>query len=44
MGVLTKTEYRVRFYGETPEEAASKIEGMKSNTDNFDYMGGYNEP
>jgi len=38
MGVMTKEEYRVRFYGETLEEAGMKIEGMKSDTDNFDFM------
>jgi A118 family predicted phage portal protein len=37
-GVLSKEEYRMRFYGETEKEAATKIDAMKNETDNFDFM------
>jgi hypothetical protein len=41
-GVISKEEYRMKFYGETPEEAKEKIaeiEGEKPETDNFNFMG-----
>ena len=37
MGVLSKKEYRVRFYGETEDEAAAKISAMTKEDNPFDY-------
>jgi hypothetical protein len=42
-GVLSKEEYRVKFYGETDEEAKEKIAEIGKNkpvTDDFDFMRG----
>ncbi|MBO7318442.1 MAG: hypothetical protein J6V06_00295, partial [Clostridia bacterium] len=39
-GLRAPWEYRVKFYGETPEEAKAAIEGMKTATGNpFGFMG-----
>ena len=32
MGVISKAEYRVKFYGETPEKAKENIEGINEDT------------
>ncbi|MCL2174579.1 MAG: phage portal protein [Treponema sp.] len=43
MGVISKQEYRVKFYGETPEEAAAKIMEMTTADNPFDFKGLDNE-
>jgi len=37
VGVISKAEYRMRFYGETEQVAAAKIEAMKGEADAFGY-------
>lgn len=40
-GLLNKWEYRVKWYGETEEEAKAAIQGMQTATENpFGFMGG----
>jgi hypothetical protein len=42
-GVISKEEYRERFYGETPEEAKAKIEAMRGN-EPYGYDGRFSIP
>jgi A118 family predicted phage portal protein len=39
-GVISKIEYRMKYYGETEQEAAAKIKVMEQQgtTDNFDFL------
>jgi A118 family predicted phage portal protein len=37
MGVISKEEYRVKFYGETPEQAQEKIAGMSETSGGFNF-------
>jgi len=39
-GLISKEEYRVKFYGETPEQAQENIAGMAGTPDGFDFEDG----
>jgi len=38
-GLISKEEYRMKFYGETPEQAQEKIAGIGETSDGFNFEG-----